>query len=337
MTTTRVGVVGGGWVAVARHMPGYRSSPDAELVVLYDRNPDRAREVAQRERIPQWCSTIDELYEAGVDAISICTPPWTHAEIAIDALEHGVHVFTEKPMAMNHRDAAAMAAAARRADRVLCVSHNFLWSRAVQRADTLIRRTGSPTYGMGLQMSSLKRRLPTWYAELPGGLLFDELPHMLYTLDHFLGGLRFAGMRASRGAGGEVRTAEIQFDGEGGPGQVMTVFDSPVSEWHVGLVTPGAAIDLDLFRDICMVVNPDDEHKALDILRTSGRAMFEHARGVVTSGTRLVGRRLYWGHDAVIREFIQATRSGGPSPVDPDVAVGIVRLTDEILAELGAG
>lgn len=335
MTTTRVGVVGGGWVATARHIPGFRSHRDADVTVLYDRNAERARAVAEREGIPRWCASVEELLAEPVDVVSLCTPPWTHAELAIAALERGVHVFTEKPMAMNATEATAMVTAARAADRLLCVSHNFLYSRAVRRADALLRNAGPPTYAMGLQMSSLRRRLPTWYAELPGGLLFDELPHMIYTLDHFLGPLRVEGVRATTGDGGEVRTAEIQLASDRGSGQVVTVFDSPVSEWHVGLVAPGAAVDLDLFRDICMVVKPDNEHKALDILRTSSRALFEHTRGFVASGARLVGRRLYWGHDALIRAFVDAVRSGGSSPVDPDTAVGVVRLTDGIVSELG--
>ena len=334
--TTRVGIIGGGWVATARHIPGYRSHPDAEVVVLYDRNPQRAREVAEHAQIPTSCSTLDDLFDTGVDAVSLCTPPWTHPELAIAALERGVHVFTEKPMAMNANDAVAMVAAADRAGRILCVSHNFLYSRAARRADNAVARVGLPTYGLGVQMSSLRRRLPTWYQELPGGLLFDELPHMLYTLDHYLGTLRVEGVRATKGPDGEIRTAEIQVASDRATGQVVTVFDSPVSEWHVGLIAPGGAIDLDLFRDICMVVGPDNEHKALDILRTSGRAVFEHARGFVGSGTRLVGRRLYWGHDALIRDFVDAVRTGGASPVDPAIAVAVVRLTDDVVAELTA-
>ena len=334
MTATRVGIVGGGWVATARHIPGYRSHREAEVAVLYDRNPDRARDVATAHDIPRWCSTLDELFDTGVDAVSLCTPPWTHPELAVDALERGVHVFTEKPMAMNAAEAESMVAAARAAGRLLCVSHNFLYSRAARRAETAVARTGLPTYALGLQMSSLRRRLPTWYRDLPGGLLFDELPHMLYTLDHFLGALRVDGVRATRRPDGEIATAEIQVASDRATGQVVTVFDSPVSEWHIGLVAPGGAVDLDLFRDICMVLRPDDEHKALDIMRTSGRAMFDHARGFVGSGARLVGRRLYWGHDALIREFVDAVRTGGPSPVDPEVARAVVRLTDGILAEL---
>lgn len=321
-------------MASARHVPGYRSHPDANVVVLYDRHADRASDVAARLGVPRWCTSLDEVFETGVDAVSLCTPPWTHAELAVAALERGVHVFTEKPMAMNLAEAAAMAKAASDADRILCVSHNFLYSSAVKRADALVARTGQPTYAVGMQMSSLQRRLPTWYSELPGGLLFDELPHMLYTLQHFLGPLRLEGVRASRLGGTEVASAEIQLASDRGTAQVVTVFDSPISEWHIGLIAPRGVIDLDLFRDICAFLPPDGEHKAFDILRTSSRALFEHAKGFATSGARLVGRRLYWGHDALIREFVDAVRNGAPSPVDPVDSVGLVRLTDAVVAEI---
>ena len=334
MTPVRVGVVGGGWVATARHIPGYRSHGDAEVVALYDRRSDRAETVARDQKIPRWTASLDEMFDLEVDVISICTPPWTHAEIAVAAFERGVHVFTEKPMAMNYGDATAMVDAARAAGRHLCVSHNFLYSRAVQRADALLATLPSVAYAMGVQMSSLERRLPTWYAELPGGLLFDELPHMLYTLEHFLGELSLDDVRGTRRPDGHVGNVEIQLRADDRLAQVVTVFDSPISEWHIGLISPGGVVDLDLFRDISVHIKPDHEHKAGDILRTSAKAMAEHGRGFVTSGVRLLGRRLYWGHDVIIRKFIDAVQGRGEVPIPAERSAAIVRLTDDVVAQL---
>jgi predicted dehydrogenase len=156
---------------------------------------------------------------------------------------------------------------------------------------------------------------------------------MLYTLHHFLGPLELEGVRANGSA--EIATCEIQVRGPWAAGQVTSVFTSPISEWHLGLVAERGVIDLDLFREFAVTLPSDREHTALGILGTSARAMLGHAVGFTSSGIRLTTGRLNWGHDRVIRAFVDAVLSNGPTPVPLDDAVSIVRLTDNILADLG--
>jgi predicted dehydrogenase len=323
-------------VATARHIPSYRRHPDAEIVAVFDRRIERARSVADQMRIPAFYDDPARFFDHGVDVVSICTPPWNHAELAIAAFERGVHVFTEKPMAMNSIEAQQMLDAAASAERLLCVSHNFLFSRSVRKADRLLE-DATPNYAFGLQLSSFRRRLPTWYEDLPGGLLMDESPHMLYTLQHFLGApLELHSARATFNSETKLpASVELQVQGAGGIGQVTMLFETPVSEWHVGLVTRERTIDLDLFRDIVMSLGSDEAHKASDILKSSAAAMIDHASGFVASGALYSTKRLFWGHDVIIGKFVDATLGRGPVPVQPRDSVGIVRLTDAVLAELG--
>lgn len=333
----RVAVLGAGWVATARHLPVYRSHKQAEVVGVYDRNPDRARSTAQAFNAPLGTDDLDVLFAARPEVVSICTSPWSHAEFALKAFEEGCHVLTEKPMAMNSAEARRMSDAANDADRLLCVSHNFLFSHAVRKADEKIAGTESPRYVMGLQLSSDERRLPPWHSELPGGLLFDEIPHLLYMLQHYLGRLDLDGVRvATWSDSGLPRITEIGLRGERGPGHVTVASGAPVSEWHITLVTNDGVVDLDLFRDIVIQVGSDRAHKAKDILRTSARAVLGHISGFVASGLRLTTRRMYWGHDVLISRFLDAVVNGRPSPVGIEDALNIVSLTDDILAALDA-
>jgi predicted dehydrogenase len=327
-------VIGAGWVATARHIPSLRRHPEVDVVALYDRRPERAEATARALQVPAHFSELEAFLDQGFDLVCICTPPWTHAELAISALERGIHVFTEKPMAMTEGDARAMAAAADAADRLLCVSHNFLFTRAAQRVTAALG--GQPAvHVMGLQLSSHRRRLPEWYAELPGGLLLDESPHMLYTLQHFLGPLELDGARSRMDpATGLPVMTEVRVKSGDATGLVSMVFRSPVSEWHVGVVTEDRFADLDLFRDISVVVGSDAEHKPLDILGTSARAMWDHASGFLSSGARYVSRRMFWGHDVIIGRFVDATLGRGPSPVAVEDSIGVVRLTDALLEQL---
>jgi scyllo-inositol 2-dehydrogenase (NADP+) len=333
--TVRVGILGTGWVATARHIPSYRRHPDAEVVAVYDRRPERAEQTAAAQGVARWFADQDEFLDQDLDIVSICTPPMNHAELAVAALRRGRHVLTEKPMAMDAAEAGAMADAAAAAGRLLCVSHNFLFSRAVSKAERFL--AGADVgYAAGLQLSSLRRRLPTWYHELPGGLLHDECPHLLYTLGHFLGPLELDHARATRDpATGLPATAEILLRGPAGLGQMTMVFDTPVSEWHVGLVAPDRVVDLDLFRDIAMCVRSDRAHKAGDVLRSSLAGVGGHVAGFATSGGRYVTGRLFWGHDELVRRFVEATLGRAEVPVPVADSLAVVRLTADIVEALG--
>jgi scyllo-inositol 2-dehydrogenase (NADP+) len=333
--TIRVGVMGAGWVARARYLPRFAAERGAELVAVFDRNPERAAQAAAAFRVPLGTDDRATFFDQQLDAVAVCTPPFSHAQLTLEALAHGCHVLAEKPMAMNGQEAAAMQAGAQDAGRLLCVAHNFLFSRAAQRAEAARQKAGAVQYVIGLQLSSDRRRLPDWYEQLPGGLLFDELPHLLYLLQHYLGHLQLAGVRVTRRSSlGHPTLTEIQLLGERGPGQATVVSGAPVSEWHVTVIMQDGVVDLDLFRDIAIRLGSDGAHRAGDILKTSARAVLEHAGGFVASGLRMSARRLYWGHDVLIRRFLAAVAGGEPAPVAGADSLAVVALTDDILAAL---
>ncbi len=333
MRELRVGVAGAGWVARNRHIPALDACPRARVVAVYDRDVRRARSAAEEFGVAA-VDTVEGLLGQGLDAVSVCTSPWSHAEIAVAALEADLHVLVEKPMALDLSEATAMAESAKRAGRLLCVSHNFLFSRSVRKAERLLAGE-KLSYGLGLQVSSDRRRLPSWYRELPGGLFLDESPHLFYTLQHFLGRLDVEGVR-TLGDAASPDGVEIWLRGPRGPGQVTMVFAAPVSEWHVGLVGAERVVGIDLFRDIAVQARSDGAHRAGDVFRTSLALAGGHGAGFVSSGMRLATGRQFWGHDELVRLFVDAALYGGASPVDLADALNVVRVTDEVLADMGA-
>ena len=332
----RVGVVGAGWVAKARHIPAFRRLKDVRIVGVADHHIENAREAVSVARQGESVTSLADLLRLDPHVIAVATSPWSHAELSIESLRAGCHVFCEKPMALNLADARAMEAEATKADRLLCVSHNLLFSRTVRRAESLLAQT-SPTFVSALQLSSYARRLPTWYQDLPGGLMLDESPHLLYVLTHFLGApLRIEHVRASGDIkSGTPSTIDLLLAGNRAAGSIVMSFDTPISEWHVGVITPQLIVGMDLFRDIVTPVRPDGEHKAFDILRTSGSAIANQLSGSASTGVRIAARRQFWGHDELIRRFVDACRAGGKSPIDLAESVSIVALTDDLLLSLG--
>lgn len=121
----RVGVIGVGW-AGQQHLAGFARLPGVELHAIAGMEAERVAELATkygiRNRFERWEDMLDA---GGLDAVSVAVPTYLHAPIAIAALERGLHVLTEKPVAANLRDAQAMVAAARAAGRMLQVVFNY--------------------------------------------------------------------------------------------------------------------------------------------------------------------------------------------------------------------
>jgi predicted dehydrogenase len=105
----RVGILGAGAAAKEIHAPGYADCPGAVLAGIASRSPARARSLAAEFSIERVHDSPAELLEAGdVEAVSLCTPPSTHRELAERAVAAGKHVLIEKPVAHTLADVAAL-------------------------------------------------------------------------------------------------------------------------------------------------------------------------------------------------------------------------------------
>jgi predicted dehydrogenase len=131
--------------------------------------------LAARYGIARHVDRWEDLLELdGLDAVSVAVPTFLHAPIAIAALERGLHVLSEKPMARNGSEAHAMVEAARAAGRVLEVGFNHRERGDIQKLKNIIEagRLGTPYYAKAwwLRRTGIPR-LGSWFttAELAGG------------------------------------------------------------------------------------------------------------------------------------------------------------------------
>jgi predicted dehydrogenase len=108
------------------HAEGYQAAPDAKLVAVADVDPKRLEPWAAKIG-PENCFTDYKklLKEAKPDLVSVSLPNFLHAPVTIAALKAGAHVLCEKPMAMNMKEARAMAAAASTAKRKLGINLSY--------------------------------------------------------------------------------------------------------------------------------------------------------------------------------------------------------------------
>ena len=127
-----VGVIGVG--ALGRHHARHLATlPDARLVGVFDTDAERAREVAEELGTTAYAD-LDALL-ADARAVSVAVPTPVHAEVGRRALERGVPVLMEKPLAATLDEADALLRAARRGGLQLQVGHIERYNRAVRAAE----------------------------------------------------------------------------------------------------------------------------------------------------------------------------------------------------------
>jgi predicted dehydrogenase len=133
--TVRIGVVGGGLVAQAMHIPNLAALPDRfTLAGLAEPSQTVRSALGARYGIrglyADYCGLLDG---EELDAVVIASPAGTHAEAALAALDAGVHVLVEKPMCITLADADAIVAARDRTGRVVQVATMKRYDPAVEQ------------------------------------------------------------------------------------------------------------------------------------------------------------------------------------------------------------
>jgi predicted dehydrogenase len=274
-----------------------------------------------------------------IDALVISTPPFAHAAIIEAALKSGKHVLTEKPFVMTVDDGERLLRLARAQGRQLAIVHNFQFARSFKRllADIDQNFLGKVRTIQAIQLSNPRRRLPEWYEALPGGLFFDESPHLLYLLRRLLPNLELEDRQITwtDAAKKTPRYVHATFRSENAvPAMIHMNFQASVSEWQVLVHGERAMGSVDLFRDIYIRIPNDGAHQAKAIVATSAFTILQHIAGTLSSGIRHLAGRLDYGNDELFERFADAIRSNErPLHMDGEDALRVLRLQMEILRE----
>jgi predicted dehydrogenase len=110
-----------------------------KLAAVYDTDPQKARELASKFECVVLNSLEQLFVEPDIDAVYVCTPHNTHGEIVMAALEHGKHVFCEKPLALSTEEAVAVAVEAEKRGLIVAVGFNHRFTQPVGVARAFLR------------------------------------------------------------------------------------------------------------------------------------------------------------------------------------------------------
>jgi predicted dehydrogenase len=141
MSKVKIALIGAGNIANA-HLESYCKVPDAEIVAICDINPDRLAKTADRFGIERRYTDVDSMLadNPDLDAADVCVWNCNHAECSIKALNAGLNVLCEKPMAYSAKEAEEMKAAADRSGKLLMIGFVLRFSNEAKIAQDFIEK-----------------------------------------------------------------------------------------------------------------------------------------------------------------------------------------------------
>ena len=133
----RVGIIGwDGFRAGAR--VALQLNPRCEFAAVCDTREEQARKLAKKFGVKQVFTDAEEMLDrAGLDAVSVCTPTFTHADLVCAAAARGIHVMSEKPFAASPEEGARMVSACAENKVALHVGFHQRYDRGIARAREL--------------------------------------------------------------------------------------------------------------------------------------------------------------------------------------------------------
>jgi len=118
------GIIGCGDVTEVKSGPAFNQIKDSCLVAVTRRNAEKAEDYALRHNVSKWYNKAEDLInDPEVNAVYVATPPDSHAEYTIKALEAGKPVYVEKPMARNYSECLQMIETSKKFNKLLFVAY----------------------------------------------------------------------------------------------------------------------------------------------------------------------------------------------------------------------
>jgi myo-inositol 2-dehydrogenase/D-chiro-inositol 1-dehydrogenase len=199
----RVGIIGGGWIA-RRHVPAIDSAEGVALVAACDADEPRAAAIAEPRGARAYAQWEEMLEREALDAVWVCTPPLLHRGPAVAALERGINVYLEKPIARTLEDGEAITGAAAGSDAVCAVGYQWHASELLDEVRDVLGGAGQ-SVGMMIGRNLGPTAARPWFMDRAqgGGQILERGSHHI-DLQRAIAGE----VVAAEASGGSVRLAQ---------------------------------------------------------------------------------------------------------------------------------
>jgi predicted dehydrogenase len=186
MEKTNIGIVGLGTIAENYHIPVLATFEDVRIEAAAEVDAKRRKRVKEKWNIPKvYESDVEMCGNATLDAVFVCAPNAFHEEIVDNAIEHGLHVFCEKPFGLSSDKAYEFGRMAKEKGLILTVGYNKRLGRNYEKATQAVQdmRLGKVTHlhGVFLTRGPHAGYMPKsdwFFEERSGGVLYDLGSHL---------------------------------------------------------------------------------------------------------------------------------------------------------------
>jgi predicted dehydrogenase len=201
MQRTKVAILGAGFISEIHLESYHRFIPEAEVVAVYARNADKAKEFAAKHQIPKWYTDVDTLIkESDCEIVDICLPNFLHADACIKAAKAGKHIIIEKPLAVTLEEADAMIDACKKANVKLMYAEELCFAPKYERVRHLVKEGAVGEVYMLKQSEKHSGPHTDWFYDINlagGGVLMDMGCHAMEWFRWMLGNAKAKSVYAS--------------------------------------------------------------------------------------------------------------------------------------------
>lgn len=341
----RVGIVGCGAIARIRHIPAFLKLKDqVQIHAVCDKNESLAKEAAANNGVPGVYSDVTQmLAKEKLDIIDICTPPQSHAAIAIEAIKSGCHLILEKPMALSSADCDKMLAIPRKNAQKICVIHNQLYYPPVLKARKLVSEGAIGDFiGLRIFMSDpqdeMIMRKDYWVHQLPGGVIGETGPHPVYKSIAFIGPVVSADVSASRHLEhpwAPFDEFRINLEGQKGYSSIVISYSSHRRASTMDILGTEGALHLDLLSMLLIHHRKNAEMKPIALALTSLGNAAQMLGGITQNAFRLLtGQGEFYGHNTIIKDFVSSITNNSVPPITGEEGRETTRTLEMVVNKL---
>ncbi|MBI3785876.1 MAG: Gfo/Idh/MocA family oxidoreductase [Deltaproteobacteria bacterium] len=321
MKPLRLGILGAAQIAPMALIRPARQTPEVEIVAVAAREPQRARDFANKHGIGRVHANYAELIaDPEIDAIYNPLPNSHHCEWTIRALEAGKHVLCEKPLAANADEAQTMAEAATRSQRVLMEAFHWRYHPLAARMREIVDSGELGTvHHIEVQfcIPLLRRGDIRYRLDLAGGAAMDVGCYAVNIVRHLAGAEpEVVSARAKLSSPGvdRVMTADLRWD-DGRSGRIHCALLSPIL-LRIRAHVRGDRGEMRVFNPVA----PQFFHR-LSVRSETGKR-----------SERVAGDASY-SHQ--LRAFVSAVCDGQSFPSTPEDGVKNMRVIDAMYRKAG--
>jgi predicted dehydrogenase len=339
-----VGVIGTGLISTLKHLPAWRRAEKlARVSAICDVDSARVREVAARFGIPATYTSTAEMYaKEKLDLVDVCTPPKTHAALTIEALENGAHVLLEKPMATSLLECDQIIAAAKRTKRSVSLAHSDLFYPSFMKARQMVESGAVGKFrGMRILLSTpcdyMTSKPDHWANKLPGGVLGETGPHVVYMTLAFIKQIKEIQICAQKllpeFPWSRYEDYRINLIGEHATSSIALTYATKQWAAEVELWGTDGLLRVDL-ESQSLVQYSRGSLRPFEVGASTLRDAIGSVWTAGLAGVRLATKRHLTTHDILIQNFARSIRDGVAPAVTLEEGRESIRVLDLLVAEL---